>query len=112
MRLEPCSAPAENVVEGVGTLGGPRSLSSDQLYIERGCDPTGDLILQSDQIGCVVVEPLRPQMRVGRGINQLGVDADLIARSPDAPFEHIAHTEFAPDLLCVDPLTLISEGSV
>src|SRR6516162_6063003 len=104
MRLEPCSAPPENVVEGVGTHGGPRSLSNDQLYIERGCDPTGDLILQSEQIGCVVVEPLRPQMRVSFSVDQLSGRADLVSPPTDAPFEHIAHTELAADLLCVDRL--------
>jgi hypothetical protein len=30
-------------------------------------------------------------MGIGRGVDQLGVDAELIAQPSDAPFEHIAH---------------------
>jgi len=41
-------------------------------------EPAGDLVLQSEQIASVAVEPLRPEMRVGRGIDQLGADADLL----------------------------------
>src|SRR6516165_6163688 len=43
-------------------------------------------------------------MRVGGDIDQLGVDAELVARPPDAPFEHIAHTQLPADLSRVDGL--------
>jgi hypothetical protein len=49
-------------------------------------------------------KPLGPEMRVGLGIDQLDVDADLVARSTDAPFEHIADAQLAADLLRVDRL--------
>ena len=65
----------------LGRLGG---LCSDQLNIERVREPARDLALQDKQIGRVAVEPIRPEMRVGLGIDQLGADADLVARSPDA----------------------------
>ena len=74
-------------------LGRTRCLCSDQLYAESVREPAGDLVLNGEQIGRVAVETLCPQMRVRRGIDQLGADTDLVARSPDAPFEHIANAE-------------------
>ena len=65
----------------LGRLGG---LCSDQLNIERVREPARDLALKDKQIARVAVEPIRPEMRVGLGIDQLGADADLVARSPDA----------------------------
>ena len=53
-------------------LGRPGCLGSDQLDADRVRDPAGDLVLQREQICGVAVEPLRPEMRVGRGIDQLG----------------------------------------
>ena len=74
----------------LGRLGGR---SSDQLDAQRVREPARDLVLQSEQIDRVAVEPLCPEMRVARGADQLGVDADLGALPPDAPFEHIAHAQ-------------------
>jgi hypothetical protein len=51
-------------------------------------------------------------MRVGRGVDQLGVDAEPVARPPDAPFEHVAHTKLAADLLGVDGLVPIGERGI
>jgi hypothetical protein len=48
-------------------------------------------------------------MGVGLGVDQLGVDTDLVARPPDAAFEDIAHTKIASDLLGIDPFVLVSE---
>jgi hypothetical protein len=66
--------------------------------------------LQREQIVCIAIEPLGPQMRIDLGVDQLSVDADPIARPPDAPFKHIAHPQLTADLLRVDPLILIGEG--
>src|SRR4029077_20217228 len=86
-------ASAQNVVKRVGMLSGPGGLGSDQLDTESVRDSARDLVLQSEQIAGVVVEPLRPKMRVGCGIDQLGADAKLVAGPPDASFEHIAHAQ-------------------
>ena len=51
-------------------------------------------------------------MRVGFRVDQLGVDADPIARPPDAPFENIAHTKLAADLLGIDSFGLIGERGI
>src|SRR6516164_4889172 len=51
-------------------------------------------------------------MRIRLGIDQLDVDADLVARQADAPFEHIAHTKLAADLPSVDGLIPESERRI
>src|SRR5256885_12628844 len=54
----------------------------------------GDLVLQSEQVDRVALEPLGPQMRAGGRVDQLDVDANLLARPPYAAFKHIAHAQF------------------
>jgi len=93
-------------------LGRPRGLCSDQLDAERIREPARYLVLQSEQIARVNVEPLGPQMRVGRGIDQLGADAEPVARPPDASFQHITHPELAADLLRVDGLVPVGKRGV
>jgi hypothetical protein len=86
--------------------------SGGQLQVECASDAARDLVLQGEQITRVAIEPLGPEVRVGLGIDQLGVDPDLIARAPDAPFQHIAHAKLSTDLLRVDWLVPISEGGI
>ena len=59
-------------------LGRPGGLSAGQFDVERNCDPARDFVLQGEQIARVAVEPFRPKTRVGFGVDQLGVDADLV----------------------------------
>src|SRR6516165_6245511 len=51
-------------------------------------------------------------MRVALSIDQLGVDANPVAQPADAAFEHITHPKLAPDLLGLDPLSLIGECGI
>jgi len=90
----------------------PRRRRGDQRYIERSRDPTSDLVLYGKEVAQFTVEPLGPEMRVGLGIDELRVDPYLVARPLDAPFQQIAHAQFAADILCVDWLVLIGEGAV
>jgi len=53
--------------------------------VQRERDASGYLVLHGERIARVTVEPLCPQMRAGLGIDQLGIDPDLIARTPYAP---------------------------
>ena len=110
--FEPCGASPENVVQRVGIGGRPGGLRADQREIERDSDAAGDLVLQGKQIADVALEPLGPQMRAGLGIDQLGVDADLLGRALDAAFKHIAHAQLAADLLGVDRLALVGERGI
>jgi hypothetical protein len=93
-------------------LGGPGGLCGDQLEVERDSDLARDLVLQGEQIARVAIETLGPQMRVGLGIDQLGVYAELVARPPDAPFEHIAHAQLATNLLRVDRLVPVGKRGI
>jgi hypothetical protein len=59
-------------------LGGTARLCRDQRGVQRNRDAARDLVLQGEQIAHVAVEALRPEMRVGLGIDQLGGDADPV----------------------------------
>ena len=50
----------------------------------------------------MLVEPFGPQMRIGRGVDQPGGDAYLLAGLLDASIQHIAHAELAADPPGVD----------
>jgi hypothetical protein len=49
-------------------------------------------------------------MRACIRIDKLGIGADLSARPPYAPFQRIAHAEFAADLSDVDRFALVGKG--
>jgi hypothetical protein len=70
--------PPESIIQRVGIRCWARGFSADQLYAESVADPGRDRVLQGEQVSCVDVEPLRPQMRTGLGIDKLGVDADVL----------------------------------
>jgi hypothetical protein len=67
-------------------LARPGSLRGNQLDVERICDLACNFVLQSQQVADVAVQPLGPQMRISRGIDQLGCDADAAARPADTAF--------------------------
>src|ERR1700730_936983 len=106
-----CGAPPENVIQRVGPLGQAGGFRTDQLPTERVGDAARDLVLYSEQIADVVVETFRPEMRVGCGVDELRVDPDLVAGTPDAAFEHIPHPNLAADLLRVQVLVFVRECS-
>src|SRR5215469_13228452 len=58
------------------------------------------------------VEPVRPDVCAAPGIDQLYVHPHLLTCPPHAPFEQVANTEFAPDLLNVDGFALIRKRRV
>jgi hypothetical protein len=58
--------------------------------------------LKSEQVAEGMVEPYHPEMRVGLGIDQLDIDANLVARPLDASLQYMAYAELAADLLGVD----------
>src|SRR5262249_15916390 len=104
--------PAEDVFERVGFAARPRRLDSDQLEIERHSNSACNLVLDSEQVADLAIEPLRPQMRPGFCVDQLIVDAELAAGPPNTPFKHKADTEPTADLPRVDRPAAIGEGGV
>ena len=58
------------------------------------------------------VEPISPDMRAGLRLDELRGDAHAVARLAHAALQHIAHAEFAPDLLHVDGAALVGEAGI
>jgi hypothetical protein len=44
--------------------------------------------------------------------DQLSVDPELVARPPDASFQHIAHAQLVADLLCIDGFIPIGKRGI
>jgi hypothetical protein len=59
-------------------LGRLRGLGAEQLCIEPDRAPFRDLVLYAQLIAGIAVEPLRPKMRVGPGIDQPGINPNMI----------------------------------
>ena len=55
------------------------AFGANQLHVNGMRDPTYDVVRYRGQIAGVALEPLGPQMNVGLGIDQLGVDVKLTA---------------------------------
>src|SRR5258708_39915839 len=51
-------------------------------------------------------------MAACRSLYQLAGNANAITRFPDASFQHIAHAEFASDLLDIDSLAFVGEARI
>src|ERR1700730_8723606 len=81
-----------------------------QARLDRTDDGQRDLVLKGEDIVRLSVVTLGPYMRSGCGINELPGYADAISRLAHAAFEHIAHAEFAADLLHVDGFALVGEA--
>src|SRR6516225_8795724 len=67
----------EYEVQRISIVGRSGGLSIGQFEVERNSDAAGYLVLQCEQIADIAVELLGPQMRVGLGVNQLGIDPNL-----------------------------------
>ena len=50
-------------------LGSATGLRAEKFEIERDRDPARNLVLQREEIPSVAIEPLRPKMCVGRGVD-------------------------------------------
>jgi hypothetical protein len=92
--------------------GWPSGFRTNQPDAKSNRYPTRDFVLQSKRIVCVVVESFGPEMRVCLRIDQLGVNADPVAQSADAPLQHISHAQLAPDLLRVERPVPIGERGI
>jgi len=79
-------------------------------------DDTGnaerDLVLKLKDIFEGAVEAVGPEMRPAHCADQLRGDADPITALAHRAFQHVAHTEFAADLLHVDEAALVAEARI
>jgi hypothetical protein len=90
--------------------------SADLGGLQRRLDDTSDadrhLVLKLQDILHIAVEAVGPEMRPVRSVDQLRGDAHATACLAHAAFEHIAHAEFAPNLLHIDGAAFVGEARV
>ncbi|MCY1305917.1 hypothetical protein D9M70_557460 [compost metagenome] len=106
----------EIVVVGVETFGrlafGALHLDPFELRRNRADDAFGYLILQLENVVERAFEALGPEMRTGRGIDELAGDADLLSRFAHAPFQNIAHAELTPRFGRFHGAVLVGEARI
>lgn len=83
-----------------------------QLGRNRAYHTGREAVLQIENVFNGVVESIGPEMRRGGRINKLGSDANPIIGSTDAAFEHVAHAQFATDLLHINRTAFVSEARI
>ena len=75
-------------------------------------DRQRDLVLHCKYVGQITVVTLRPNVVAGLGVDELRGHANPLAAPAHAAFQHVAHAEFAPDLLHVDRIALVGEAGI
>jgi hypothetical protein len=108
--------PAQEVVVGVEAPGrlalGAFDLRLLQLRRDRADHARRHLILQIEDVLETAVEVIGPQMRARRRVDELRGDAYALRRLADAAFHHVAHAQFAADLLDVRGVPFVSEARI
>src|SRR5262249_24180186 len=85
-------------------------LGCDNASLDPGGTAPRDHVLGGKDMGQFAIVAICPQVRAGRGLDELGGDADAISGPPHAAFEHVAHTELATHFAYVHSRSLISKG--
>ncbi len=105
---------AQQVVVGIEPLGrlalGALDFGLFEFRRDRDDHARRDLVLQIENVLEATVEAIRPEMRAGRGIDQLSGDPHAVRRLAHAALQHIADAELAADLLHVDAAALVGEA--
>jgi len=95
-------------VEVVGFRVGGGSLTQGVLFPgqERDLqvlhDGQRNFVLDVEDVALLPVEPLRPDMEAGPGVDELGSDAQAVPGLPDAPLEDSPDVEHLSDLADVE----------
>ena len=76
------------------------------------CKARDDLVLHVEEVGYGLVEALGPEMIASLGVDELDIDPHAVAAALHRTFEHVAHVQFAADLLHVEGLALVGKGGV
>ena len=74
---------------------------------QRGGDARRDVGLDVDDVHRLAIVAVAPELGLGGGLDQLHGDAQLIAKPPDAAFEHVVDAQFRADLADVLPGPLV-----
>ena len=97
---------------GIGRLFGTASLDRRELIAQRVRQTPDDFVLHVEEIGKRLVEPLRPEMTAGLGVDELHVDPHPISATLNAALENVADVQLAPDRLHVERLALVGESRI
>ncbi len=80
-------------------LAGRGGFFAGQLHGQCRDDVGDDLVLKSEDVAQRAVVALGPEVMVVDGVDELGVDPDLVALAPHAAFEHVADVQVLGHLL-------------
>ena len=87
---------------GIEAFGRPflnaQVLGGEDLRLDRGNDFLGYLVLHLEDVGNGAIIAFSPDMRAGRGVDELARYAQAFAGLADTSLEHIANPEVAGDL--------------
>src|SRR5207237_5707036 len=101
---------------GVETFGrlalGTLDLGFFHRWRDRPDNALSHLVLQIEDVAEPTIKPFCPKMCPSGGIDELSRDAHSVCRLANAPFQHVAHSKLAPDLLHVDGAPLVCEARV
>ena len=90
----------------------PPAKSADETELERARDVADNLVLQREHVRPLAVETFRPEMAGGRAVDQLCVDADVVADPTYRAFQQIPNPQCRDYLCGFRLLVLIGEGGV
>jgi hypothetical protein len=69
-------------------------------------DLRGDLVLDCEDVLELTIVPVAPQVKAGRGVDQLRRDPYLVANLANIALEHVANAAVTTDVGHVDHLPL------
>ena len=96
------SAAAQDVFVGGEIFGGfgqdTVPFEAGHLYRGGAHDASGDIVLNAEDVFDLGVVYVGPDLLSGRGLDQLGIDADAVAGATNATLKQVARVELAPDL--------------
>jgi hypothetical protein len=79
-----------------------RDLGLHDRRLQHRRDRRHHAVVQGEQVLGCALEPVRPELRLARRLDQLRGDAHAPARQAHAALDHVAHAERAPDLAQID----------
>src|SRR5262249_9092704 len=93
-------APAHNQIHHVpiAVAAAAARLAAHQLNPYAARQAADNLVLELQDVSALLIEAVGPQVLVGRGVDQLHIDADPCGIDENAALQHIAHAEFRADL--------------
>src|SRR5579863_8942109 len=88
------------------------NLSLAQARLDHSDHARRDPVLQIEHIVKRAIEFIGPEMRAGRGLDELAGNPYAATRLAHASFQHITHAKLAPDLLHVHGFALVNEARI